>query len=200
MSSSEFLNIYDNAVGFVSAELGPSSDIERVLSIFRGRLDTTEIDPLNNRNLLIEPDVDAQLCNVSRETIDRVAESLHKLQLVHIWGRAICPVARDEGDDSTIVESSDSREFRRYLNEPCPHCGQIHGDLPWSSIETFYAFNVDRTPGDFNIRSILKTRRRRPSPTSSGEHSRTCGKWFFGVVETIAQYFFGDSLNHRRMR
>ncbi len=140
MSSKEFMTTFENAAGLVTLRLAAESGVEATLDNFRTRVASDVYDPLENRSLVIDPDLDAQMIGVPAQTVEKVVKELRRLDLVHLWARATCS-SNEHGDDETIIETNRAEEFGEALATSCPHCGQIHDDIEWEQISTFYAFN-----------------------------------------------------------
>ncbi|QDT77292.1 hypothetical protein Mal35_07180 [Gimesia maris] len=160
MSSIEYDSIFDHAAAVVKSECGSTLEVERILDDFRVRALSEERDPLINRNLIVEPMHDAQVLEVSFETLEQVTAQLQRLNILHIWVRARCP-SEDDGDD--VIETDNPRVFREAISSPCPHCGQLHEDIDWEHLETFYAFHFDKTPDKFKFSNYF----RKPQPLPS---------------------------------
>ena len=154
MSSNELETIYDNAAGTISLRLKKIDGVRKVLDALRTRVLSENKNPLENRSLIIEPVMLSQQLRVPRRAVEAVVEELRRFNLVHLWARAICPVVNAD-DDNVIVETDNSKVFKDALQESCPHCGQYHSELDWSSIETFYAVNVNDEPDPFDIRRFF---------------------------------------------
>lgn len=160
MSSTEFVTIYDHAAAVVRSELGSTSEVNRVLADFRRRALSNERDPLRNRDLIVEPLHESQVLEVPGDLVEKVAATLHRLNILHIWVRASCP-ASDEGED-TVIETDNPATFRDALASPCPHCAQLHEDIDWNCLETFYAFHFDNAPDKFKFSNYFKKRQTLP--------------------------------------
>lgn len=164
MSSDGLGTIYDNAASTVAMRLRGCRGVDEVLSSIRSKVLSDVQDPLENRSLIIEPHRLSQTLGVPIATVELVTEELHILNFVHVWARAVCPVTND--DDNTIIETDCAKDFKTALTEPCGHCGQVHDELDWSSIETFFAVHVDGHRDKFNLKRFLIPRKRfavRPS-------------------------------------
>jgi hypothetical protein len=154
MSSDEFASIFRNAVSIVTARCKDAPGLERALKELAARSQSDERNPLKNRRLIIEPVLDSQRFGVPLKTLECVATELHRLNILHLWARATCP-RTDPEDDNVIIETDGAAAFRLAIAEPCPHCGQFHKDLPWSNIETFYAFHFDNHRDRFKLSRFL---------------------------------------------
>ncbi|QDV15815.1 hypothetical protein Pan153_04340 [Gimesia panareensis] len=164
MSSTEYATIYDHAAAVVRSECGSISDVNKILSDLRDRALSDERDPLKNRDLIVEPQMDAQILNVSFELYEQVAAHLQRLNILHIWVRVACPSDDDEGLE--VIETDSPKDFREAISSPCPHCGQLHDDIEWDNLETFYAFHYNNTPDRFKYSTFFKKLQSLPSATT----------------------------------
>jgi hypothetical protein len=185
MSSIGFETTFEHAAALVRAQCGDLPGLETVLGDLRKRVQTDALDPLENRDLIVEPHIDAQMLDVPQKTVECVAAELHRLHLLHIWARITCPW--EEGE--TVVETDDPKVFQTAIQNECPHCGQSHEDLLWDNIETFYAFHFDSHPDKFKFRDFFRPPRLLPGPRIATKPDWSFGKLCRSLVGGISRFF-----------
>ena len=184
MSSTTFENIFDHAAAIVRSRRGDTPDVNRLLDDFRRRAMAFEKDPLCNRELIVEPAHEAQVLELPIDLVESVAAELQNLNILHVWVRATCP----SGDEETLVETDKPAEFKTAISTPCPHCGQIHEDLDWEYLDTFYAFHFDSRPDKFRFSKFYK--RPRKLPTAEAGTTSLLRKVSSWLVEGPLSNFF----------
>ena len=142
MSSAEFSNILDKALDLAAIKCGDRVDTRKVVSEIRRR---AELAGEESRELFVEPSLLAQELGVSTDSVERMADELLAIGVLHQWVRVSCPNMPDEVY-RVIVETDDPETLSDELQKPCHHCGQIHQNLGWGDIETLYALNPERKP------------------------------------------------------
>jgi len=184
MSSDAFETIFDLGAEIVKQRLGESAEIVKTIEDFRRRIQTDDRNPLENRDLIVEPNLDSQILVVPRATVEKIAAEFHKLNILHVWVRVRCPSV-EEDDEATVVETKSTKEFRKTLQHPCPHCMQLHEDVGWDCLETFYAFNFDTTPDRFKLGKFFRSVKPLPGPKQTSEAAKQTG----GLRGLIASFF-----------
>jgi hypothetical protein len=197
MSSIEFPTIYNNAASIIAIRLSDFEGVATVLDDLRSRLRTDTHDPLENRELVLEPELLSQQLRVPAATVEAVISELRRFNFVHIWVRAECPNVPSD-DDNVIVETNSVEAFRQSLRDPCGHCGQYHEALDWDSLKTFYALHFDGRADSFLLRRFFIPKRKleakgQPPPTRRLAWLLNRAKRFFAwrarmpVAETPAE-------------
>ena len=196
MSSIEYATIYDHAAAVVKSQCGSTPEVSQILDDFRRRALGDEKDPLENRELIIEPMHDAQILEVPTQLVEKVAAELHRLNILHIWVRATCPANND--DELTVIETDSPKAFREMLALSCPHCGQLHEDIDWDHLKTFYAIHFESAPDKFKFSNYFRKAQSLPSVASVRPPLLSrIGMWF---REGPLSRFFGEGLSHRLKR
>ena len=151
MSSAEFKSILDNALAIVAIRSRGLSGLDQTIAEIRRKVQAAVSPNESSRERFVEPWSDSQRLEVPFETVEAVVIELHRLGVLHIWVRVKCPNADDQ-DDCILFETDKPETFQRQLDESCRHCGQIHDNPSWDSLETVYAINLDDpTPRDFDF-------------------------------------------------
>jgi hypothetical protein len=151
MPSNRFEDIFDGAASIVESRCRGMDGVRAVLDDIRDRGRSPVKDFPRNRNLIVEPWIVSQKLHVPLATVESVAAELHKLNVLHLWVRVHCPAADDDDEDDVILETSDPKEFKRRIQEECPHCGQFHDTLTVRDLERFYAIHFDDRQDRFSI-------------------------------------------------
>ncbi|QDT41032.1 hypothetical protein Pan241w_10910 [Gimesia alba] len=100
--------------------------VSAILDDFRRRIeaDTTDGDPLKNRNLMIDPVHDSQVLGVPHFAVVDVVERLEDIGLLDIWGRATCPNTGETISEAPLTD--DCYKFPVDDIANCHECGQDH--------------------------------------------------------------------------
>lgn len=98
-----------------------SENYEKVIQDFRLRINTSETNPLLNRSLFVDPEMDAQIIGVRTEDVQRAIQVLQMSGFVFLYVRVLCPVT----GDCLGEKRGDAVLPQGYVNG-CPHCGQDH--------------------------------------------------------------------------
>lgn len=154
MSSDAFENIFRNGAKWVLVNLGRSEDVQRVLDAIKKKAYRDDADPRKDRELFVDPALLSQQLDVPFATVEQISRYLHRMNLLSLWIRALCPNA-EEVDSGIILETADPKVAARVLREPCPHCGNFH-ELSWEMLETVFAINKDLagSPKRFSLEKL----------------------------------------------
>jgi pimeloyl-ACP methyl ester carboxylesterase len=172
MPSSRFENIFDGAATIVESRCRGMVGVRTVLDDIKRRGQSPIKDPLQNRELIVEPWIDSQRLRVPVGAVESVAAELQKLNVLHIWVRVHCPSVDTDEEDDVIIETNNSKQFKQAFQEVCPQCGQFHETIAVEDIERFYAIHFDDEQDPFSIGRFVLKKSPKVGP-GSGSHDNS---------------------------